>query len=610
VLDSLRRCQSVEEVTIEGREVDQLSNSIKWLLYTELRTWLRNLGKIVEDVAWYRTSSIEDSRQDALSRAKTDAKRLEDLATTLADSEIRILRGVSEHLHRLIIEAIGRRAGRAKLQLTLRTDQVRIAVPNYHAVLAYDLENTGDAPAWNLRLALQAPSAREFAIVEGRREYPHVLKPGERRRIEFLVTPSQVGSSALSFELAYDDAVKEGHFGRLSGGKVYFIEKPAPYQPPDGPSPYNTSQPVEAQNMFYGREDIIEWVGENLGSRYQENILVLHGHRRTGKSSVLTQLLLRQPSQRHFFVLIRIDQVGEFSSESDILYHMARVIQNQLELQGIALSMPTRTEYQTTPRSRFTSFLEELDAALLDRRVALMIDEFDFLIEQIEKKRLDPSFFVFLRGQMQYSRTLSYIIAGTLKVTQMLKDGTSILFNTAKPKWIGYLRLEDAERLVREPLEGFLEYHDLAVEKVLKSTAGHPYFVQFICDCLFRQARSKRSNYVDLVDVNAALDATIRDTTHNIVFDYKLLPASHRMTLAALSYVSDEWTHASTSEVQRVLNRHGQGTLNALTILQELKDLDFVKEPETGQRNEYQFCLELLRLWLESHAELPIPPEV
>jgi len=415
-----------------------------------------------------------------------------------------------------------------------------------------------------------------------------------------------VGSSALSFELAYDDAVKEGHFGRLSGGKVYFVEKPAPYRPPDGPSPYNTSQPVEAPDMFYGREDIIDWVQENLGSKYQENILVLHGHRRTGKSSVLTQLFLRQPGQRYFFVLIRIDQVGEFSSESDILYHMARVIQNQLGLQGIALSTPIRTEYQTTPRSRFTSFLEELDDALLDRRVALMIDEFDFLIEQIEKRRLDPSFFVFLRGQMQYSGKLSYIIAGTLKVTQMLKDGSSILFNTAKPRWIGYLRSEDAERLVREPIEGFLDYHDLAVEKILKTTAGHPYFVQYICDCLFCQARSKQSNYVDLVDVNMALHATTRDTTHNIVFDYKLLPASHRMTLAALSYVSDEWTHASTAEVQRILNRHGQGTLNALTILQELKDLDFV----TGQGNEYQFCLELLRLWLEAHTELPTPSEV
>lgn len=606
VLDSIMRCQSVEEVTVERGELDQLGSSIKWLLYTELRTWLRNFGKIVEDVAGYRMSSIEDTRQDALVRAQTAAKRLEDLATAFADPEIRILREVSEHLHRLIIEAIGRRAGRAKLQLTLRTDQVRIVVPNYHAVLAYDLENTGDAPAWNVRLALRAPAAQEFAIIEGRREYPHVLKPGERRRIEFLVTPSQVGSSALSFELAYDDAVKEGHLGKLSGGKVYFVEKPAPYRPPDGPSPYNTSQPVEAPDMFYGREDIIDWVQENLGSKYQENILVLHGHRRTGKSSVLTQLFLRQPGQRYFFVLIRIDQVGEFSSESDILYHMARVIQNQLGLQGIALSTPVRTEYQTTPRSRFTSFLQELDDALLDRRVALMIDEFDFLIEQIEKGRLDQSFFVFLRGQMQYSKKLSYIIAGTLKVTQMLKDGTSILFNTAKPRWIGYLRLGDAERLVREPIKGFLDYHDLAVEKILKTTAGHPYFVQYICDYLFQQARTKQSNYVDLIDVNMALHATTRDTTHNIVFDYKLLPASHRMTLAALSYVSDEWTHASTSEVQRILNRHGQGTLNALTILQELKDLDFA----TGQGNEYQFRLELLRLWLEAHTKLPTPSEV
>ncbi|MBM4430978.1 MAG: hypothetical protein FJ026_11630, partial [Chloroflexi bacterium] len=381
LLDSLLRCRSIEEITVERNELDRLSNSTRWLLHTELRTWLRNLGEILEDLAWYRVSLIEEARQDVLFRAKTAAKGLEDSAAAFAEPELRALREVSTHLHRLIVEAIGRGTGRAKLQLALRTDQVRIAIPDSPTVLAYDLANIGDAPAWNVRLALKAPSGREFAIVEGKREYPYVLKPGEKRGSDFIVIPRLAGSADLSFDVAYDDATKEGHFGRLSGGKVYFFAKPAPYRPPDGESPYNFSQPVEVPTMFYGRRDILEWVQENIGAKYQENILVLHGHRRTGKSSVLTQLALRQPSPRYLFVLYRADQVGEFGSEGAILYHMARVIQAELSRGGVALPAPIWGEYRSEPRHRFRAFLEELDATLLDRRIALMVDEFDLLIE-------------------------------------------------------------------------------------------------------------------------------------------------------------------------------------------------------------------------------------
>jgi hypothetical protein len=188
----------------------------------------------------------------------------------------------------------------------------------------------------------------------------------------------------------------------------------------------------------------------------------------------------------------------------------------------------------------------------------------------------------------------------------MLKDGTSILFNNAKPKWIGYLPSEEAQRLIREPAGGFLEYHNLAVEKIVETTSGHPFFIQYICDYLFHQAKSNCSNYVDLVDVNLALQETIRNTTAQLVFDYKLLPASHRLTLAALANVSDEWTSASPAEVQKILSRHGRGTLTASTILPELKDLGFVRERRIGQEREYRFGLELLRLWLEANPELSV----
>jgi len=177
MLHSLMRCQSVEEITVEITDLDELSGSTRWLLYSELRTWLGSLGKAIEDIEWFRTSSIGKIRLDALRRAKTDAMKLEDVAAECTDPELGALREVSKHLHRLIIETISRRAERAKLQLTLRTDQVRIAGPNSPVVLAYELENTGVAPAWNFSIALEPPRGGEFAIVEGGvQQYRYLLE--------------------------------------------------------------------------------------------------------------------------------------------------------------------------------------------------------------------------------------------------------------------------------------------------------------------------------------------------------------------------------------------------------------------------------------------------
>ena len=55
-------------------------------------------------------------------------------------------------------------------------------------------------------------------------------------------------------------------------------------------NPYIAGNPVTGEAMFFGRQDVFEFVRTNLVGRHQDNILVLHGQRRTGKTSVLYQM--------------------------------------------------------------------------------------------------------------------------------------------------------------------------------------------------------------------------------------------------------------------------------------------------------------------------------
>ncbi len=55
-------------------------------------------------------------------------------------------------------------------------------------------------------------------------------------------------------------------------------------------NPYIAGAPVVAADMFFGRSDIFEWVERSLMGKYVDHILVIHGQRRVGKTSLLKYL--------------------------------------------------------------------------------------------------------------------------------------------------------------------------------------------------------------------------------------------------------------------------------------------------------------------------------
>ena len=64
-------------------------------------------------------------------------------------------------------------------------------------------------------------------------------------------------------------------------------------------NPYVAGAPVTDQRMFFGREDVFSWIEQNIGGQFSDNMLVIHGQRRVGKTSVLKQLGNRLPDNLH-----------------------------------------------------------------------------------------------------------------------------------------------------------------------------------------------------------------------------------------------------------------------------------------------------------------------
>ena len=94
-------------------------------------------------------------------------------------------------------------------------------------------------------------------------------------------------------------------------------------------NPYIAGAPVVENSMFFGREDIFKWIERSLAGKYIDHILVLHGQRRVGKTSVLKQIPNYLPKH---YIQVFFDLQGRTSTTLDrFLWWMANEIVRTLK---------------------------------------------------------------------------------------------------------------------------------------------------------------------------------------------------------------------------------------------------------------------------------------
>jgi hypothetical protein len=275
------------------------------------------------------------------------------------------------------------------------------------------------------------------------------------------------------------------------------------------PIPYVTGTPLRSGEMFVGRQDVFDFVREHLLGTYQNNVIVLHGQRRTGKTSILYRLK-EVLADTHIAVLV--DMQGKAArGTADLLYTLSDDIAYALEGQGVFVDLPARSEYNEAPEFTFHSrFLRSAMTHLDSRNLLLMFDEFEELQKRVEDGRLEPDIFAFFRNLMQHEPRLDFLFSGTHKLEELGAEYWSILFNIAAYKRITFLDPDEVRRLATEPVEAYgLEYDPLAIERIIQVTAGHPYFTQVVCHEMVAFHNETERNYLTVTCVDQVLERII-----------------------------------------------------------------------------------------------------
>lgn len=499
----------------------------------------------------------------------------------------------------LVVAKMEELRGRADLVVTLKTKRL---VPNGRSQVAVEIFNNGRAAAEQVLAMLEEQPS--YLVYSPPQVIP-LIPPGRARQASFDIEPQVNDRFRIALTLTYNDRNRHDKVTAF-GDMVHLLTPVRDFKPIA--NPYIPGTPLRRDSsIFYGRQELFNFIGENVGEQSQRNVLILVGQRRTGKTSALLQLEQHLP-ENLIPVYIDCQSLGVTPGMPALLNELAWLIADALAIRNIHLEIPDIAEWQADPTGLFQrQFLPNVQALLPENSTLILVfDEFEAIENLVQDGILPATIFTYLRHLMQHSSGLSFIFVGTRRLEEMGADYWSVLFNIALYQKIGYLSVESATRLITEPVAPSLVYDDLALDKILRVTAGHPYFLQLVCYTLVKRANTQKTGYITVSDVNGALDEMLRLGEVHFAYLWQRSDYTERALLTAVAHLMDPDQPFHPEEIIRALQPYDihldPGAVTA--ALQNLVERDIMREVTEEAKTLYELRIGLVGLWVAKNKSL------
>jgi hypothetical protein len=241
-----------------------------------------------------------------------------------------------------------------------------------------------------------------------------------------------------------------------------------------------------------------------------------------------------------------------------------------------------------------------------NKYLVILFDEFEVLEHAVTQKTMDPVIFDYVRNLMQHEEKLVFIFAGLHRLEEMMQDYWGVLFNIAMYWKISLLEESEARKLIIQPVEGYnLFYDDLAIEKIIRATACHPYFVQLLCRFLVNRHNTEERNYITVQDVNEELVNVVEKAKPHFNYIWTLSSLHERILLAILPEILRKKNIATVTDIIKECeeNKIHIPRTNLSSALNSLTAKDIIERASDGEIH-YRFKVDFIRMWVEKHQPL------
>ena len=372
---------------------------------------------------------------------------------------------------------------------------------------------------------------------------------------------------------------------------------------PFPPNPYIIGGRITDTNRFFGRENFFNDINYYLKTD-NVKLILLHGQRRIGKSSVIAQIPGKLGTDE--FVFISFDFQGTVnSSHQEIIHSIAIGIIEKLEtletneeiLTHLAENIPSNIEIFSR------EFLPTVYQQLGNKKLVLLWDEFDVLTERDTESDTDSNNFCDYILQLQKRDQKLFIIPVVGRHISKLPKLVSSLREALNIE-IGLLKKEDTQKLIIQPDKNVLNYEEEAIEAIFQLSAGHPYVTQCICSAIYNLARD-RYNQKNVLpqsinghDVESIVDKAIELAEGGLDWFWGGLTTEQQVIFAAAAEAQNIAIQENEPPQTplMLLKSHGIATEYLNTANQQLHEYDFLDNSRVK--------VEFVRRWLVKRHQL------
>jgi hypothetical protein len=595
---SLLEAASITELTLLRPQFVHLLAVLE-----EKKEWSPILESLLPVLTNMRDSERVDSIEDRLvylNQAAVRLRQVNDHLTEFTPSVERTLaRAIARRWSGLLTAEIEEQRGRAELEVSLKTKRL---APNGQTHVAMEIRNTGRAPAENIVARLDDNPAYR---VHTEPQVIPFLPSGRSRQVRFLIEPQAEARFRVGLSLTYDDRNRQDKKAAF-GDMVHLLPPVREFTPIA--NPYLPGTPLRKDSpLFFGREEVFDFIAEHAGAQSQRNVFMLVGQRRTGKTSLLLRLEDYLPP--HLVpVYIDCQSLGVSPGMPALLQEFAWHIADALDAKGLDCPVPELSAWQEDPTRLFQrEFLPSVHQSLSEGATLLLVfDEFEAFESMVADGILPRTFFPYMRHLMQHSTGLGFVFVGTRRLEEMSADYWSVLFNIALYRKIDFLSPEAAARLICEPVAPHIVFDDLAIDKIWRVTAGHPYFLQLVCYTLVKQANQQKTGYVTISDVNVALDEMLRLGAVHFAYLWQRSTPAERAVLAAAAHLMDRNEPLHPEEFIEYLQSYSidLDPAEVTHALNALVERDIMSEVTEEGKALYELRIGLVGQWVAQNKSL------
>jgi hypothetical protein len=382
-------------------------------------------------------------------------------------------------------------------------------------------------------------------------------------------------------------------------------------------NPYTVGPAVRNIHLIKGRDEETKEIFQTLHGRYQDNVPLIWGTRRIGKSTLLYRLKMDADFRRYYEpVICDMEKLitAETRTTPRFLYSLARNISEELAgTPAGRLPVPDIQNAQDCLAS-FRSYLDKLASSCGEKSLLLMFDEMEFFLTRMVEDGvagrtsyatgLHEDIVHTLRHYMQHKKGVSFLLSGTKHLLEMSAQIGERLFHMPLPLKVQELTRPAAVALITEPVGDVFEYSASARERLLLLTNGHPYFLQGICYELFRLMQERRLSVCSVAEVNDAIQMRVLNQTTLFAFQYRELERSRETALVAraIAELTQEERRADLESIVSRIELHEERSYS-LEPLKQVAESLLESEILTHWRGEYRFRIPLMGVYIASRAQ-------